>query len=90
MNYETRAVSLWLSNDEGAYHYWREVASEYAGEEDNDCDGETQDDIDGLADRLESELGELPENLNDIQRDMLNHSFASVDWKELAQDLLDE
>ena len=79
-NYETWAVNLWLSNDQGSYEYWNEVATEADNKHD-------------LADILESQHYECyndPDNTYGLKDDISKKDLKQVDWDEVAQHLLEE
>lgn len=91
-NYETWCVSLWLSNDEGLYNLTREMAREFEPEE--VAPGVVS--VLGLADDLEAFVEELDEvtavtgGPASLVCDLLGMALRSVDWVEIAENLLTE
>ena len=84
-NYETWVVKLWLDNEEGSYHYWREQTQElwFSTRQDKD------DTIRELAQQLKSEHeSNTPETVG-VYADLLNAALAEVDWHEIAESLFD-
>ena len=97
INYETWLVSLWMSNEESCYEYWRERTREHllAAESDNLV-------IQGvlkvqqtarynLATELEDETRESgPTEENGLFVDLLNAAFSRIDWQEIADNWITE
>jgi len=88
-NYETWAVNLWLTNEEGSYRYWtdrtREVIAECANE---DADR-------SALSRLAEELKESTHEACAIEKaslasDLMNAALGEVDWYEIARSLIDD
>jgi hypothetical protein len=82
-NYETWAVSLWMSNDEGSYLHYRELAQEIL--EDNDDDKAEATRL--FADVLKADHEEnnpLADQAN-VYTDLLNAALGSVNWYEIAE-----
>jgi hypothetical protein len=76
-NYETYLVSLWLSNNESSYHYWKEQ-------------GETASPS-ALADAMEDEFTQAAEtDLDDsfALLDLLKAALGRVNWFEVAEQYL--
>ncbi len=96
-NYETWAVALWLSNEEGSDRYWREVAEEVRREA-----GESWQVKEAiwpvkdapkyhLAERLKEAVNEgVPELPASLYSDLLNSALSEVDWHEVAEAFLEE
>lgn len=92
-NYETRAVKLWLDNDEGAYNYMRERAGEVLTEN-TDEDGAID------ADTFKSEFADCLKEYHDEQADevmgdgatvfhaLMRGALSEVNWYELAESYL--
>ena len=83
-NYETWCVNLWLTNDEGSYHYWREEAGRHLKDdrEDARCN---------LAKQLKSELEEAsPLEEASLFSDLLNAALSEVDWYKVADAFLED
>lgn len=90
-NYETWAVNLWLSNEEGSYHYWGGVADdcwESAEAEENWTRKENAQ-LD-LAARLKSEHEEFTPELSGVWGDLLTAALSEVNWHEIAGGLLED
>jgi len=86
-NYETWNIKLWMDNDEGSYHYWKEVAQELIGRA---CWSRGRIERQ-LADQLQEEHeSELPNELGGWQSDILRGALSSVDWHEIAKALLED
>ena len=89
-NRETWATKLWIDNDQGLYHYAKDVAGGYSNEDKR-----------GLADALEEWITELLDmeqvfNASPAQRKELIMmasdigSLYRVNWYEIAESLLSE
>lgn len=92
-NYETWCVNLWLSNDEGSYGYWQDMAAEIARESGATDYLPVQEVAkSALADRLKDEVSELPEALGTASMfvDLLNTALGRVNWGEIAENLLED
>jgi hypothetical protein len=85
-NYETWVVNLWLTNDSGSVDYLNEMA--------RDClthlDGDKNDAIWELAKRIEENHDEFKPEANGVFADLLNHALGCVNWREIAQYIIDE
>jgi hypothetical protein len=85
-NYETWVVNLWLTNDSGSDEYLREMA--------RDClthlDGDRDDAIWELAKRIEENHDEFKPEISGVFSDLLNHALGCVDWREIAQYVIDD
>ena len=94
-NYETWAVSLWINNDQGTQQYWQEEARRHV-EQAADCDM-VQNDVWTLEDAARFNLAEqLKEEMADaspltepsVYSDLLQAALDTVDWKEIADELI--
>ena len=88
-NYETWAVNLWLSNEEGSYRYWTDRTRELLAE----CADEDAD-RSALA-RLAEELKESVHESCTIEKaslaaDLINAALGEVDWCEIARSMIDD
>lgn len=85
-NYETWAVNLWLTNDEGLYHAVQDLAEQAKTDA-----GESKDEIWAteaevlLADALEEFIGEMTPDLGaSLWSDLLTAAIGEIDWREIA------
>ena len=77
-NYETWAVNLWLTNDEGSNRQLERMARR-------------ADDTSDLAQSIKAWVEEMmPELDNGLAADLLNAALGEVDWYEIAKDLKPE
>jgi hypothetical protein len=95
--YETWAVALWIDNEVTSFRYWREAARHCQREAPN-----TEQVKRGiwtpkeaarfnLADQLKEEITEgHPLNEPSMYADLLSAAFSEVDWREIAESILDE
>jgi hypothetical protein len=80
-NYETWNVKLWIDNDEKTANYWREWAemfkkTPYALEK-------------LLRDRIELLAPEQNPADSGMYTDLLNHALACVNWREIAENMIE-
>lgn len=88
-NYETWAVNLWLSNEEGSYRHWtdrtRELLADSAGE---DADRSA---LARLARELEESVrGECEIGMASLPADLMNAALGEVDWWEIARSWIED
>ena len=77
-NYETWAVNLWLSNDEGSYTYWKERAEEVK-------------DVYELSRELKSEIEQYnPLEEVSVYSDLLSAAISEIDFYEIAEAMLED
>ena len=88
-NYETWAVNLWLSNEEGSYRYWTDRTRELIAEcADGDADRSA---LSRLARELEEAVSEecaIPKA--SLAADLMNAALGEVDWCEIARSWIDD
>ena len=93
-NYETWAVHLWVSNDQGAHEHWEQLAAdEYAAAVAADPDGNWEAWTDAaateLAERMKQELDDEAEEPravdNTMYADLLSAALEEVNWFEVAE-----
>lgn len=96
-NYETWAVALWLDNDEGSYHYVRDLARDaYESASETTYATQGQAAAWALAETLKAEheegatfaLGD--DEPASVFSDLLSASLGRVDWHEIAHSLVAE
>lgn len=85
-NYETWLVKLWIDNDQGSHEYWGEQAREAIENANFDKD----DAVSSLADMLQSEHEEAMPKVHGVFSDLLNAALGSVNWQEIARNMVDE
>ena len=93
-NHATWCVNLWLSNNEGDYHYWREAAQDAADNTEADH-YETHADNAAryLAARMCIEIEEAaPEHVSPgtMWHDLLTGYLDDVNWREIAATWLED
>lgn len=92
-NYETWAVNLWMSNDQGSSQYWEDAAQSCwdEAEADKTFSREEQAGID-LADRLKEEFegGNPLTDQASVWSDLLTAALSEVDWLEIAEHLIED
>lgn len=81
-NYETWAVNLWLTDDEGIYECIKEWARE-ALQQDIDNRSSAADHIKKFVDEM------MPEMKPSLFSDLLQHAIGRVDWHEIADSHID-
>lgn len=90
-NYETWCVKLWMDNDQGSCEYQSELAQECWDE----ADGDKDDAVRAIAERLEAMHDEgmdemLGANRSSVYADMLGAAFREVNWHEIAEHVLED
>ena len=96
-NYETWAIGLWIDNDQATYSYWRREAKRHARQAPEDdlvkhCAWTAQASARyNLAQQLKDELTEAAPDLgSSVYSDLLGAALDTVNWTELADNLLSE
>ena len=96
-NYESWAVHLWLTNEQGSYFYWQEQARSRI--DDAPHSRQVRDGIWTadraalfmLADQLREEIeNEAPNGAASVYSDLLTSALSEVNWSEIAQAIIDE
>jgi hypothetical protein len=92
VNYETWCANLWLSNDEGSDRASRELAQECfdATDEDDSLEDRRESAKNALEQRLEEEYQEAMPELAGMYSDLLQTAFDAIDWREIAEALLED
>ncbi len=89
-NYETWAVHLWLTNDEGSYRHWTdraEVLHGECGDEPDESESALRQLADEIRDAVEDECT-LPTAC--LASDLLATALGEVNWHEIALAFVDE
>lgn len=82
-NYPTWAVHLWLTNDQGRYEFWTNLAEHLSRTEHPNL-------LSTLADRLREETRNDVELMEaSLRSDLLGYALDSVSWYEIAVSLLE-
>jgi hypothetical protein len=90
-NYETWAVNLWMSNDQGSSEYHaHQAAQAYEDAEASDTFTKKQQAKIDLAEELKQYHELLLPELNGFASDLLNAAMSEVNWYEIAENLLEE
>jgi hypothetical protein len=77
-NYETWNVKFWMDNDEGEYPYWQERAEE------------NRDEVYDLSQELKEYYQDNMPKLAGTYADLLGAALDSVNWYEIAENLLSD
>ena len=94
-NYETWAVSLWIDNDQASHVYWRQETARQAREA-ADCEM-VRDAVwtaseaarFNLAEQLKDEIADASPSMEpSLYSDLLQAALATVNWPEIAEDIL--
>lgn len=89
-NYETWNVALWLDNEEGSYHYVRDLladAIETHGPDSDDSDAA----MFAFADSIEEMVTDSAPDLGATMfADLLGAALSEVSWTEIARSIMDE
>jgi hypothetical protein len=85
-NYETWCVNLWIDNEQGTQEEWAENARECLKDADFDKDAA----LSNLADMLKDTIEDNAPILDGVFSDLLRAALGSVDWREIAQNMLSD
>jgi hypothetical protein len=88
-NYETWAVNLWISNEEGSYRFWTDRTRELVAEcADEDADRSA---LSRLAEELKESVHEsCAISGASLAADLMNAALGEVDWDEIARSMIDD
>jgi len=99
-NYPTWCYNLWQDNDEGNYHYIRELVNEVKEECELDYDTNPYNDIFTLEQNINYKLQEaLKDNFEEnnplineasVYSDLLGWAVSNINWHEIAEYLIEE
>lgn len=85
MNDETRAIWLWLNNDQDLYSMASMLAEEAADEESDATEQQAT-----LAESLKEWLEEVMPELDLMWNDLLRSALSEVDWHSIAEGFLED
>lgn len=94
-NYETWCVKLWQDNEEGSQRYWQEVA----GWAKSKAGGDRDEALRLLSGNMKGQYGEAKQTLLESVRveatcsvwaDLLGGALSEVNWREIAEHLMEE
>jgi hypothetical protein len=97
-NYETWAVHLWLTNEEGTYNYWREQAAFLKSDKGIAIHASRNEFLNRdrippyyLAEQLKEEITEqAPLATASVYSDLLGAALSEVNWNEIAEAFLED
>lgn len=76
-NYPTRAVHLWISNDQGTWEHWIDRARCSTGE------------VHALENALRDEHADGQPDMNSVYADLMGWALQFVNWREIAESLVE-
>lgn len=85
-NYQTWVVNLWLTSDSGSVDRLNEMARDCLTQ----ASGDIVNAVTQLAAQIESEHEEFMPETTGVYADLLGHALGMVDWREIAQYVIDE
>lgn len=91
-NYETWNVKLWIDNDQGSHEYWQERTLEAATatDESDSLEDRQSEAATALETELETWHDEIMPEVSGVFADLLGAAMGRVDWREIAQSMLDD
>ena len=90
-NYETWVVNLWMSNDEGSYHYWTDIVRDFYDEADSDDTFTKKESaIYNLTNQLKDQHIDNQPDTYGVYADLITAALDTVDWREIAEHWIDD
>lgn len=89
-NYPTWNVALWMDNDEGSYSHARELTENAIGWQTDDGELNRGGAIADLAEALKQWHDEATPELEGFSADIHGWAMGFVDWRHIAEHLVDE
>ncbi|WP_233854156.1 DUF7249 family protein [Paraburkholderia sp. HD33-4] len=85
-NYATWCVHRWMTGDQGTWRYTLETIADMRAL--GNSTGAAL--VDELADYLKADhMESVPEQVTGVWRDLITRSLGDVDWREIAEKLLE-
>jgi len=91
-NYETWVVKLWMDNEQGSQEFFREMTKEVIANprQGNKVLTDAEYALIDLADALKEHFEDNTPETVGIYADLLNAALSEVDWREIAEALLED
>ena len=92
-NYETWAVSLWLSNEQSSADYWSGAARDILDASEADLERDYTREMvamSALADQLKEHHEQALPEVQGFAADLLNAAMSEVNWLEIAIHLVND
>jgi hypothetical protein len=86
-NYETWLVALWIDNEQGTHEQRREMARDIKSNNDSE-DAHIDHFGDAIREWVEEAM--MPDHGATLAADLLNGALSDVNWREIAENWLDE
>ena len=90
--YATRAVKLWLDNDEGSYKLWRDRARELTEDPIAASPYSTSESMTRrmLGEELKTDHEAQVPELEGFVSDLFESAFGDVEWEDIADSMLED